>query len=177
MFGRVVAPFDEDLAGQFVDPDQLQSFSGTARWRSVWWEGIWRSVHETERTTLFGNGYGYPLHELGDAVEEDIRTPHNVFYFALGYGGWLGVLSLVLLQATLVWQLIRVFRVTGQAFGICFWVACLGIGLFSNFFEAPFGAIPFYFVIGVVLTAKPDRASEEETLMAPSPEAGTEDLT
>ena len=94
---------------RFVEPDELQSFSGTARWRSVWWDGIWRSVHETERTTLFGHGYGYPLHELGEAVDEDVRTPHNFFYFALGYGGWIGVLVLVLLQLVLVWQLLRDF--------------------------------------------------------------------
>jgi len=42
---------------------------------------------------LGGHGYGFPLGDLVPYLEgEFIRTPHNEFFYALGYTGWIGVL-------------------------------------------------------------------------------------
>jgi hypothetical protein len=48
--------------------------------------------------------------------------------------------------------LVRIFRLTGQPFGPAFWAMALTEAFFSNFFEAPFGAIPLYLLIRLAST-------------------------
>jgi hypothetical protein len=45
----------------------------------------------------------------------------------------------------------RAYCRTGQPFGICYWVMILTWAHFDNFFETPFGAIPFYLLIGMAV--------------------------
>ena len=81
----------------------------------------------------------------------DLRTPHNIFYYALGYSGWLGVLFFFSLQAAcgaLVW---RVYKITGQSFGVVIWASTLFTAFFGNAFETPAGAIPCYLTLGLII--------------------------
>lgn len=80
-----------------------------------------------------------------------LRTPHNIFFYALGYGGWIGVALFFLLQVSLARLLLRAYRVTGQPFGLVFWAMSLSLAFFGNFFETPFGAIPFYLLTGLAI--------------------------
>ena len=73
----------------------------------------------------------------------DVRTPHNIFYYALGYSGWIGVAIFFALQLTCASMLWRVYRLTGQAYGLAVWAATLIAAFFGNVMETPFGAIPF----------------------------------
>ena len=78
----------------------------------------------------------------------DLRTPHNIFYYALGYSGWLGVFFFFSLQAAcgaLVW---RAYKLTGQSFGVALWASTLLTAFFGNAFETPTGAIPCYLTLG-----------------------------
>jgi len=148
--GRFLAPFDPDLASKYVEG--ASGLGGTAKWREDWWHNIWQSVNKTdERTFLLGHGYGYPIAGLTQNVQEDVRSPHCVFYFALCYGGWCGVTAFGFLQLSIGYGLYRGYKLTGQAFGFSYWVTYLSMSFLGNSLETPFGAIPFYLICGIGL--------------------------
>ena len=103
------------------------------------------------RRRLFGLGYGRPLSDLTTFINSDLRSPHNVFYFALGYGGWFGVAAFGAMHVAIFFALWKVFRLTGNPFGLLLWVFATLTGLFGNFFETPYNAVPYYTLIGISL--------------------------
>jgi hypothetical protein len=150
--GRAVASVDAEKAHEFST--SADAYAGTVTWRKSWWSAIWDSVHADTATTLAGHGYGYPLGDLVPYLRNvEIRTPHNVFFYALGYGGWLGVGVFFLFQACLGSALWRTYRTTGQPFGIAMWVMALTSSFLGNVFETPFCAIPIYLVAGAALSS------------------------
>lgn len=149
LIARVIAPFDPDRAAKLIG-EEAYSFAGTITgWRIPWWASIWEAVHEDEATALLGLGYGYPLWELFPVIPEGIRTPHNAFFYSLGYSGWVGVLLFLLFLGTLLLALLKASRLsaTGE-FAFCMAFGLWASGLVGNFFETPFGAIPFYLMAG-----------------------------
>jgi hypothetical protein len=148
--GRLVASVSADLGARFVD--DADSLRGTVTWRKQWWAEIWEDNQRGSDATFFlGHGYGFELRRLVTYVEEGTRTPHNVWLFALGYGGWVGMLTFAAFQLSLLGAAIWVWRRGGGAFGVCYWVLCVLIGSFGNLFETPFGAMPYYFLIGAAI--------------------------
>jgi hypothetical protein len=120
----------------------------------------------------FGHGYGFDLMEL--APEEirqgsDVRTPHSVFFYALGYTGWVGVALFSLLQLAIVRLLWRSYRVDGQAAGVVFWVMGMGMAFFQASFETPYKAIPFYLLMGMSIAPGLLRRSAWSLHAAPAP--------
>jgi hypothetical protein len=85
------------------------------------------------------------------SVDADLRTPHNIFYYALGYSGWLGVAIFFSLQGACAALLWRAYKVTGQAWGLAVWASGLTAAFFGNVLETPAGAIPFYLMMGLFL--------------------------
>ncbi|MBI3610278.1 MAG: O-antigen ligase family protein [Nitrospirae bacterium] len=145
--GRTLAPINQDLAYEYTS--EYKTAEDTVLFRTVWWAQIWTSVNESPTRALLGFGYGFPLGDLVPYLEgEFIRTPHNVFFYALGYTGWIGVAIFFGFQAELVKLLWRSWKQAGQSFGLLFWVTSLVLACFAAFFEAPYGAIPFYLVTG-----------------------------
>jgi O-Antigen ligase len=147
--GAAIAPFDRDLASQLSD--QADRHAGTTEWRRDWWGAIWRSVHEDPVRTIIGHGYGFTIADLVPFLEGrwDLRTPHNFFFYAIGYGGWLGTglfFWLLFAICRLMW---RSYKLTGNPFGLVFVGTALGVASFGDFFETPFGAIPFFLVVGL----------------------------
>ena len=153
--GRAIAPIDKDLAKQFSP--HATYHAGTAEWREIWWDAIWRSVHSRPMTEAFGHGYGFPLITVApkDAQKnnEDDRTPHSVFYYALGYTGWVGVALYGALQLAIVGLLWRSYRLGGTPAGLVFWVMAMVRVSFEEGFETPFKAIPFYLLWGMTMAA------------------------
>jgi O-Antigen ligase len=150
LVGRALAPINLDAASEYTEDSQ--DALNTTLWRTVWWAEIWTSVHETPARALLGFGYGYPLGDLNPYLDgEFIRTPHNVFLYALGYTGWLGVALFVAFQAELGRLLWRAWKECHQPFGILFWIVTLVLACFTAFFETPYGAIPFYLTVGCAM--------------------------
>jgi hypothetical protein len=151
LIDRALAPFRADLADQKaaaglggVDPQEA-----TFVFRTVWWLAIWDSVHSSSKTALLGHGYGFPLGELVPYIGEVfIRTPHNEFFFALGYTGWIGVVLFALFQIEIFRLLLSAYRVSGTPFGVVFWAAMTSLSMFFPLGETPYGAIPFYLILG-----------------------------
>jgi len=164
LVARAIAPISKDAAEQLAPATGVSFAAGTAQWRLVWWANIWQEVHTRFSSALLGFGYGYPIGELNPDIEPGafIQTPHNDILYALAFSGWLGVTLFALLQAELFRLLWRSFGITGQPFGLVCWAALLTMSLFEDFFEAPFGAIPFFLLVGAAIAPAllaPRRAS------------------
>jgi O-antigen ligase len=103
----------------------------------------------------FGHGYGFDLFGLAPAEvrygQEDweVRTPHSVFYYALGYTGWVGVVLFAALQLAILRLLWQSFRLDGQPVGVLFWVMGMAMASFEGGFDTPYRAIPFYLMVGM----------------------------
>ncbi len=154
LIGRAVAPLDPDMASRYTSSYEMDV--STAVWRTIWWVSIWQTVNQTWRTSLFGLGYGFPIGDLSPFIGEGdfIQTPHNAFFYALGYTGWIGVVLFVFFQAALALLLWKIYRRSGQPVGIVLWVAMLAYAQFTAFFEAPYCAIPFYLLIGIIIGSR-----------------------
>jgi O-Antigen ligase len=151
---RVIAPIDLELAKE-LSP-HAKWHAGTAEWRELWWEQIWRSVHSTPTLEAFGHGYGFDLWGLAPPQirmfdDRDIRTPHSVFYFALGYTGWVGVVLFGLLQLAILRLMWQSYRFGGEPAGLVWWVMGMAMALFQESFDTPFHAIPFYLQAGMTM--------------------------
>jgi hypothetical protein len=161
---RAVAAVDKEAAYDYSRKNAA-FYAGTVSWRQRWWKAIWPSVHVDTETALLGHGYGFPLSGLVPYLRSfgaDLRTPHNIFFYALGYTGWIGVVILFSFQAVVGYTMFRAWQVTGQPFGIVFWLSAMIGAFFGDFFEAPQSAIPYYLTIGMVaadLVAQPVRAA------------------
>jgi hypothetical protein len=151
MVARAVAPFDSELAHR-LSPESAQTFAGTAEWREIWWNNIWKGVNGDQSHQLLGYGYGFKLSDLFPGMtQENVRTPHSVFFFSLGYAGWLGVAVFATLEAAFLAFLWAVYRIDRNPFGLMLLTMALCTGLFGNFFETPYNAIPYYSLIGLAL--------------------------
>lgn len=153
LVARAVAPVDKNLASDLSSAKNVHGYAGTAEWRLVMWAGIWGQVHASLGSAVFGLGYGYPIANLNPLIEPGtfLQSPHDDFFYALGYTGWIGVVFFALLQLELGRLLLRGYKITGQTFGLVGWACMLATSLFEAFFESPFGAIPFYLLAGIAL--------------------------
>jgi hypothetical protein len=150
---RGLAAISPELAQDVTGSNNIGFYNGTITWRQTWWHAIWQNSQENFTNLLIGPGYGFMLKNLVNYLKTfgDLRTPHNIFYYALGYSGWIGVVIFFSLQGAcgvLVW---RAYRVTGQSFGVAIWAASLFTAFFGNAFETPSGAIPSYLTIGIIV--------------------------
>jgi O-Antigen ligase len=147
---RGVAAVSPDMARDLTGSDNVDFYSGTIKWRKMWWAAIWANSQENFTNLLIGPGYGFPLKDLVKYLrEKDLRTPHNIFYYALGYSGWIGVVIFFSLQTICGLLLWRTYRVTGQAWGLAVWASGLTMAFLGNVMETPAGAIPFYLTMGL----------------------------
>jgi hypothetical protein len=148
---RAMAVFRADLSDESAAAGvgEADSQEATFVWRTVWWLAIWNSALEDGHAAVLGHGYGFPLGDLVPYLAgQFIRTPHNEFFFALGYTGWIGVALFFAFEVGILRLLWKVNRTTGEPFGVPFWVAMMAYGMFFPLGESPYGAIPFYLITG-----------------------------
>jgi hypothetical protein len=166
---RAIAPFRadvHDVSGASGNPS-VESQEATFVWRTVWWISIWNTVHRSREAAVFGFGYGYPLGDLVPYLQDEfIRTPHNEFFYALGYTGWIGVLLYGLFQFQILRVLWRARSLTQDAFGICYWMMMMAYSMFFPLGETPYGAIPFYLIIGWILGSFLAKSADKEVAYA-----------
>ena len=148
--GAISPQLAEDVGGTAANSS---FYYGTVYWREHWWANIRQEVTKDPGTLIFGLGYGYPLAVLtGNAgtVQQGTRSPHSIFYFTLAYSGVIGVLIFFWLEIAVVRLLYRTFKVTGQIFGLGYFVYTLFNAFFGNVLETPF-AIAFYLILGLCI--------------------------
>jgi hypothetical protein len=152
--GRMAGSVSPDLAEQ-VGASTVNSrfYYGTVYWRKNWWAKISDEVSKNTGTMVFGLGYGYPLASLaGPEVEATgTRSPHNIFYFAFGYSGLVGVAIFVWLQLSLLALLWKAFKVTRDPYGLVFYSYEMLAASFGNLLETPQAGIYMYIIVGLLL--------------------------
>jgi hypothetical protein len=148
---RGISAVSPEMAKDLTGSEDTAMYGGTIKWREMWWQKIWENSQENKTNLIIGPGYGFELRKLVTYLTYDIRTPHNIFYFALGYSGWLGVSIFFALQIACILMLWRLYRATGSAFGLAAYSATLFAAFFGNLLENPFGAIPLYCMMGLLV--------------------------
>jgi hypothetical protein len=149
---RGLSAISPSLAEEYTDSSNISFYYGTIYWRTRWWHAIWDSVQDNNTSMLIGNGYGFPLSGLVSYLAgSDIRTPHNIAMYALGYTGWIGLSIFFALQLAVMLLAWKAYRRTGQAWALAFWCAGLVSAFFGNSLESPMGAIPFYLLLGLAI--------------------------
>ena len=136
-----------------VDAATARFDYGTVYWRKHWWANIRNEVSKDYTSEIFGMGYGYPLAKLAskDVEHEGTRSPHSIFYFTLAYSGIVGFGIFCWLQTCMMLLLWRMFKVSGEPFGLIYWLYTI-IGAFvGNLIETPQAAIPLYLLCGMAM--------------------------
>lgn len=160
LVGRALAPVSADLAANYTA--HYQTDVDTTLFRTLWWAAIWQAVHERASRALLGFGYGYPLGDLVPYLKgEFIQTPHNAFFYALGYTGWLGVVLFFWFLAEIFRLLLAVPNIQLRHFGVAAFAVFFTISMFTAVFEAPYGAIPFYLIAGLAVAPSFSRQPAE----------------
>jgi hypothetical protein len=151
--GRMAGSFSPELAAEVSGSrGDAAMYYGTVYWRKHWWAAIRQEVTKDPLRLTFGMGYGYPLaHLAGKSVEQGgTRSPHSIFYFTLAYSGVVGVVIFFWLEICIIRLLYRVYKVTGQIFGLAYFVYAFTGAFFGNFLETP-SAIDFYLLLGLCI--------------------------
>ena len=149
---RGISAISPSLAEEYTDSKNIGFYYGTIYWRTRWWTAIWDSTQEDNTSMLIGKGYGFPLASLVPYLDgAEIRTPHNIALYALGYSGWTGLTIFLMLQSAVMLLAWKAYRVTGQAWALAFWCSGLINAFFGNSLEAPMGAVPFYLSLGLAI--------------------------
>src|SRR5450631_1446105 len=150
MAGAISPELAADVGG---GRENAQFYYGTVHWREHWWAAIRSEVSKSPTREIFGMGYGYPLAHLAgrDVEKQGTRSPHSVFYFTLAYSGFVGVAIFFWLEICLLWLLWRVYKVSGETFGLMFAIYTLIGAFFGNVLETPQAAIAFYLLCGMAI--------------------------
>ncbi len=151
---RMAGSISPQFASQFgVDAATARFDYGTVYWRKHWWANIRGEVSRDYKTKIFGLGYGYPLAKLAsrDVENEGTRSPHSIFYFTLAYSGIVGFGIFCWLQVCMMLLLWRIYKVTGETFGLIYWLFTLIGAFFGNSIETPQAAIPLYLLCGMAM--------------------------
>jgi hypothetical protein len=151
---RMAGSVSPEMASKFgVDAATARMDYGTVYWRKHWWANIRTEVTKDYKTEIFGLGYGYPLAKLAsrDVEREGTRSPHSIFYFTLAYSGIVGFGIFCWLETCLGLLLWRVYKTSGETFGLIYWLFTLVIAFFGNLIETPQASIPLYLFCGMAM--------------------------
>lgn len=146
--GSISTDMAEDMGGDAAD---ARFYYGTVYWRKHWWAGIRDEVSRNSENLVFGLGYGFPLDKLGGPTTTDVRSPHDIFYFALAYSGALGVAIFFWLEISIIRLLWRSYKLTGDVYGLSYFCYAILGAFFGNRLETPQGGIAVYLLLGLVL--------------------------
>jgi hypothetical protein len=146
----------------FIDARTSADMSaiGTARARTDAWSLVLAYVDDNDRTILgFGFGPDF-LTDSGARMKlgngELLRSPHNYVVGTYARLGLIGVLLLTLLLAVAVREILRMRRHAATdvllSFVVIFPLAFFISAVFGVELETPFGAVPFFWCLGIILS-------------------------
>jgi hypothetical protein len=166
-----------------IDPTQVfsaqqQSAQGTQRARELTWSTVIDWTNADPARQLVGSGFGNDfLAESGTkaflegTTYTNVRSPHNWFvgiYARMGVIGLTFALAVVLQAALLIWRNRRrigsdsLLSLSAVVVASILPVASLGVVL-----EAPFGAVPFFWALGIIHTIGWSGSKASETPAGP----------
>ncbi|HEY1293548.1 MAG TPA: O-antigen ligase family protein [Chloroflexota bacterium] len=143
----------------------------TAAWRVYMWNTLWAETTSQVETLVFGLGFGPNLvadvgYSQANTVNAPLRSPHDIFINVLARCGVVGVVFWLLFLGVCLYAILRGVQAGRRrndqsgvdwllwllAYAITFFVAAL----FGVVLESPFGAIPFYLIVGMALRQADD---------------------
>lgn len=140
------------------------SVQGTKDWRLSWWQAI---SQNTIGGNYFWSGQGFGINladEYGYAVDAhgSLRSPHSIHMTVLARMGVPGLLLWIGINLRFVFDLIRTAALARRVHNhvvvetavwlLAIWAASIVNGSFDVYLESPYGAIPFWCVIGAGIT-------------------------
>lgn len=154
LIARLVSIFAPEQAfsmlskmGSYQEAYQIYELHGDADWRQHFWEAVIRSL-DSQSLWLVGHGYGVSLGSFAGHPAV-LRTPHNAVIYFLGYTGVIGLMIFAGLLTAFLVRFIRLPRSPMRTFLLAELVAMTIRALAANSFETPYGAVPFYLLLGM----------------------------
>jgi hypothetical protein len=181
LVGAIVLP--QTTPGQrllaTIDPSQSgttaqQNAQGTQRARELTWAKVTDWTEENGARQLFGGGFGNDFLEqsgslayLEGTTYTNVRSPHNWFIGIYARMGLVGVIliSVVLTQllAIVVKNRSRIGQDSLLLVATLSVAAILPVATLGVVLEAPFGAVPFFWSLGILMTLAGGRPSTPRT--------------
>lgn len=158
---RLLATINPALASNAAQVNAL----GTRNAREQAWRLVIDWTNESPLRALFGGGFGNDFLTQSGAVSiiegtayTGVRSPHDYFVGVFARLGWVGLVLAVALVARLIGIILRHRAMIASEpvlfFAAIVVVAIIPVALFGVVLEAPFGAIPFFWSAGVLLTLR-----------------------
>jgi hypothetical protein len=160
--------------------------SANNQWRLEYWNLLIERSLQSWWSVLLGQGFGHLLaveDRFTAGTDRPNRNPHNVALTVFARVGLVGLTLWTAFHLAMAWRFLVALRGgAGRAGGftrdaLTFlggYAACLlGAALFGVVLEAPFGAIPYYFLLGVALrwTGRVAAPRRSEPACPPAPRA------
>jgi O-antigen ligase len=134
---------------------------GTINARNLVWQGVMDWTSSNELRQIFGSGFGNDflvqsatLIYLDDSQMNGVRSPHNWFLGTYARLGIIGLTLAIVLYVVAIFQAIRMaydgMLKNFSLMSSLILVALLPVCLFGVVLESPFGAIPFYWALGIM---------------------------
>ena len=80
---RGLAAVSPDMARDLTGSDNVNFYSGTIKWRKMWWHAIWANSQENYTNLLIGPAYGFPLKNLVNYLRESAGPAYTAQCFLL----------------------------------------------------------------------------------------------
>jgi hypothetical protein len=153
----------------------------TAAWRVYWWNSLYAETTSSTSSVLFGLGFGPNLIDYvgynQPNLDLPLRSPHDILVTVFARTGLVG---LVLWLGFLTGWSYSVFRglraglrrgdqvgVDWLAWMLIYVIAILVVALFGVVLEGPYGAIPFYLLLGMALRLAEDLGANRRFRLTP----------
>jgi len=154
-----------------ADVGAQQNAQGTQRARLMVWSATVDWTNETTARQLFGSGFGNDFLDqagvktfLEGTTYTNVRSPHNYFVGIYARMGAIGLSLAALFIAQLMYLLLRHRQRIGEdplfSLSALTVVAILPVATLGVVLEAPFGAVPFFWASGILMTLAPSRHGE-----------------
>lgn len=142
-----------------------QSARGTERARELTWDGVTAWTFDDTQRTIVGSGFGNDFLAQSGVIQYlegtqyvSVRSPHNWF---IGILARVGIVGLVLIGGVIASAAAIISRnrrrisedetLTSAALGL---VVILPVAALGVVLESPFGAIPFWWFLGIIMTLR-----------------------
>lgn len=156
---RLVATIEPGRAGDTAQ----QNAVGTTEARRKTWSGVISWTTSDTTRTLVGAGMGEDflaesgtLKYLEGTDYEGVRSPHDYFIGSFARLGLIGLGLLIAIVVSLIRQMVRFrARIAEEellVFAALTVVGILAVASFGVVLEAPFGAVPFWWAAGLLLS-------------------------
>lgn len=150
---RFVSTFDVGAAekiGGNTGADSVESTNGTVKWRAQLWRTCIQRLNRRPIDWIAGLGYGVTVGQIS-GYGSDLRTPHNVIILYTVYGGIIGLLLFCSVMLCLYTHPAFCQASIGRRMFRSLFLCCITMALVGELFETPYGAVPFYFMSGLII--------------------------